>query len=301
MVSVEIAVDANNHVGESPIWDAEEQALYWVDIIGKTISRYDPAGGDIQHWSTGDFPTAIALLERGHGAVLALANGVHLFDFADNMQQLSTPDTRAGNRLNEGKCDPGGRFWVGSMQTNLNADGTGRKITANTGALFRIDADGSSKRFSEFEFGISNTMAWTQEKRYFYFGDSIRNVLFRFDYDNDTGRVGNPKLFFECSNLGALDGSCIDDDGCIWNARFGAGKLIRITPQGDIDCKIDLPVTNPTSCTFGGSNGRILFVTSARFTLSDEHLAANPNEGALLALDVGISGPSDRRFAGSFD
>jgi sugar lactone lactonase YvrE len=295
---VEIALDAQNQVGESPVWDADQQALYWVDIIGKSIYRHDPSSADLQQWRTDDFPTAIALVENQDNAILALASGVHQFDFAGSMTLFATPDERPGNRLNEGKCDPAGRFWVGSMQTNLNADGTGRDITAHSGALFRVDADGGSERLSDFEFGISNTMVWSRDERHFYFGDSLRNVLLRYDYDRDTGRVDNRQVFFERNDLGFPDGSCIDDDGCLWNARFSAGKLIRITPQGKVDREIDLPVTNPTSCTFGGSDGHTLYVTSARFSLGDEAIAANPTEGALLALDVGASGPADRRFAG---
>ena len=293
---IDIAVDARNEVGESPIWDADEQALYWVDIIGKSIHRHDPNISDLQHWKTADFPTSIALVAGQDTAVLALTGGVFMFDFADRMQRFAMPDDLAGNRLNEGKCDPAGRFWVGSMQTNLNADGTGRDITAHSGALFRIGADGDSKRFSDFEFGISNTMAWSRDERHFYFGDSLRNVLFRYDYDCDTGNVGNRQVFFERTDLGFPDGSCIDDDGCLWNARFSAGKLLRITPNGVIDREIDLPVTNPTSCTFGGADGGTLFVTSARFTLSEETIGDNPVEGALLAIDAGVSGPPDRRF-----
>ncbi len=294
---IEIAVDARNQVGESPIWDAAEQALYWVDIVGKSIHRFAPSSAGLRRWQTDDFPTAIALIDGEHSAILALAGGVFLFDFAGRMQRFATPDDLAGNRLNEGKCDPAGRFWVGSMQTNLNADGSGRDMTAHCGALFRVGTDGASERFSEFEFGISNTMAWSRDEKHFYFGDSLRNALFRYNYDRDTGSVSNRRVFFERDDLGFPDGSCIDDDGCLWNARFGAGKLLRITPQGAVDRLIDLPVTNPTSCTFGGTDGRTLFVTSARFSLSEQAIESNPVEGALLAVDVGVSGPSDRRFS----
>ncbi len=297
MTKIEIAVDAGNQVGESPIWDADEQALYWVDIIGKTINRFDPFTSVCKSWATKDFPTAIALLQRGGGAILAEAIGVSLFDFNNQPTPFATPDTMVGNRLNEGKCDPRGRFWVGSMQTNLNPDGSGKDITAHTGALFRVDPDGSNHRFSEHEFGIANTMAWSPDERFFYFGDTLRNVLFRYDYDADDGRVSNPSVFLERDDLGAPDGSCIDHDGCVWNARFGASILIRITPAGVIDRKVELPVTNPTSCTFGGADGRTLFVTSARFTLDEETLTANSKEGAVLALDVDISGPPDQRCA----
>lgn len=297
-LSIDIALDAGNGVGESPIWDAEQRALYWVDITGKSIHRYDPASADHQQWTTDDFPVVIALVEDQETAIVALAGGVNLFDFSNTMTPFSNPDNHAGNRLNEGKCDPAGRLWIGSMQSNLNADGTPREITDHSGALFRIDSSGDSARFSDFEFGISNTMAWSLDEKYFYFGDSLRNTLFRYDYDRDSGRIDNRQVFFERDDLGFLDGSCIDDDGCLWNARFAAGKLIRITPRGKIDREIDLPVTNPTSCTFGGPDGRTLFVTSAQFLLSDEDLTRNPNEGSLLALDTGHAGPPDRRFTG---
>jgi len=298
-IAIDIALDARNGVGESPIWDIEQQALYWVDITGKSIHRYDPANADHRIWKTEDFPVAIALVENQDRAIVALSEGISLFDFADTMEPFANPDTHPGNRLNEGKCDPAGRLWVGSMQTNLNPDGSPREMTDHTGALFRIDADGSDTRFGDFDIGISNTMAWSPDERYFYFGDSLKKTVFRYDYHRDSGIVDNRQVLFHHEGLGFLDGSCIDDDGCLWNARFTCGKLLRITPHGEIDREIDIPVTNPTSCTFGGPDGRTLYVTSARFLLSADELADNPHEGAVLALDTGYSGAPDRRFAGS--
>lgn len=297
MTNIEIAVDAQNALGEGPIWDAQEQAFYWVDIVGKSINRFDPSSGSLKAWATEDFPTAIALLEEGNAAILALANGVSLFDFGEETRPFAVPDTTAGNRLNDAKCDPSGRFWVGSMQTNLNPDGSDKEMTAHTGALFRLDPDGSSTRFSPHTIGISNTLVWSLDEKHFYFGDSLRNVIVRYDYDGALGWISNPTVFLERDDWGVPDGSCIDHDGCLWNARFGASKLLRITPQGEIDRVVDLPVTNPTSCAFGGADGRTLFVTSARVTLSEEAVAANPHEGAILALDVGVSGPASTRCA----
>lgn len=298
-ITIDIALDAQSGVGESPIWDAEQQALYWVDITGKSVHRCDPSSGAHRVWRTEDFPVAIALANSGKGAIVALAQGVGLLDFDGAMTPFTNPDDHPGNRLNEGKCDPAGRFWVGSMQTNLNPDGSPREITDHTGALFRIDPDGSSTRFSDFTIGISNTMAWSPDDKYFYFGDSLSNTLFRYDYDRESGRVDNKTVLFQHDAGGFLDGSCIDDDGCLWNARFSGGKLLRITPQGKIDRTIALPVTNPTSCTFGGPDGRTLYVTSARFMLSDAEIESNPREGAILALHTGYAGPADRRFAGA--
>ena len=206
------------------------------------------------------------------------------------------PDPMQGNRLNEGKCDSRGRFWAGSMQTNLNPDGSGREMDRSSGALFRIDGDGTTSRHSEFEFGISNTMAWSPDNRTFYFGDSIRNVIFTYDFDIDDGVLSNRRVLIEGYPHGAPDGSAMDADGCLWNSRFGGSRLIRITPDGKIDREIPLPVTNPTSCTFGGRDNSTLFVTSATFTLSDEQLAENPHEGTLLAAEIDTVGLRDQRF-----
>jgi sugar lactone lactonase YvrE len=284
-------------VAESPFWDDKLQCLFWVDIISKKIFRHSPAQGTTDSWGTNDFPTAIALTENDNVAILALAEGIATFDFETGMANIvARPDTMQGNRLNEGKCDARGRFWAGSMQTNLNPDGSGREMDRNSGALFRIDGDGTTSRHSEFEFGISNTMAWSPDNRTFYFGDSIRNVIFTYDFDIDDGVLSNRRVLIEGYPHGAPDGSAMDADGCLWNSRFGGSCLIRITPDGKIDREIPLPVTNPTSCTFGGRDNSTLFVTSATFTLSDEQLAENPHEGTLLAAEIDTVGLRDQRF-----
>lgn len=297
--SVETVSRSRDEVGESPVWDSADNCLRWVDIVGKKIRRFDPEAGTERQIETADFPTAVALRTSCRGAVVAFAGGVTLADpDSGASESLCMPDKMPGNRLNEGKCDPQGRFWVGSMQTNLNPDGTSKTIDRHSGALFRIDADGSFSRHSDHEYGISNTMEWSPERDIFYFADTLRNAIFAFDYRDDSGEIANRRVLFEGHSRGLPDGSCIDDDGCLWNARFGGGSLIRITPDGRIDRQIELPVTNPTSCAFGGPDLRTLFVTSARFTLDDEQLQANSVEGALLALQPGIAGPTTGRFAG---
>jgi len=178
-------------VAESPIWDDETRMLYWVDIIGKSVFRCDVSGASATVWKTDDFPTAIALTSDPDHAILAMAGGLCDLDFGSGKTELlCAPDGMAGNRLNEGKCDPQGRFWVGSMQTNLNPDGSGRDMDRNSGALFRIDGNYGVSRQSEHEFGISNTLAWSPDHRTLYFGDTIQNVIFAYDFDPDDGVVG---------------------------------------------------------------------------------------------------------------
>ena len=295
--SFEIVCSQRDVVGESPFWDHSSQTLYWVDIVAKKIFFTKPSEGKVKQFATEDFPTAIALVNKSHKLIVSFATGVCLFDLASgSIRKLVMPDEMAGNRLNEGKCDQRGRFWTSSMQTNLNPDGSERPLDRNSGALFRIDADYSASCHSDHEFGISNTMAWSADRRTFYFGDSIRNVIFAYDFDDETGSLAKRRVLLQDYDTGVPDGSCLDDDDCLWNSRFGGAQLIRISPKGRIDQKINLPVTNPTSCVFGGPDLKTLFVTSARFKLSKSQLEANRNEGALLGLDLGYSGPASDKF-----
>jgi sugar lactone lactonase YvrE len=284
-------------VAEGPVWDAQSGKLFWVDIIGKTIHAIDPLSGAQQVWPSQDFPTALAISRDGNRSMVALAAGMAWLDFkSGSFTPFADPDTMPGNRLNEGKCDQQGRFWTGTMQTNLNPDGSGKDMDRNSGALFRVDPDGATSCHTEHDFGITNTLAWSPDGKTFYFGDSIRNVILAYDWDADGGTISNQRVHLEGFDRGAPDGSAMDEDGCLWNARFGGSCLIRITPKGDVDQVIELPVTNPTSCTFGGPDRRTLFVTSAQFTLSKDQLAANPLEGAVLGSHVEIAGMTDHRF-----
>lgn len=283
-------------VAEGPVWDASTQRLFWVDIIGKTIHARHVEGKN-QVWQADDFPTALALSRSGKKAMVALASGMAWLDLeTGKFMPFAQPDTMSGNRLNEGKCDPQGRFWTGTMQTNLNVDGSGKEMDRNSGALFRVDPDGTTSQHTGHEFGIANTLAWSPDGTTFYFGDSVRNVIFAYDWHADEGSISNPRVHLEGFERGAPDGSAIDEDGCLWNARFGGSCLIRITPKGAIDQVVELPVTNPTSCTFGGSDRKALYVTSAQFTLGKEQLDKNPLEGAVLLASVRVAGMYDHNF-----
>ncbi len=292
-----IELAAANGVGESAHWSASERALYWVDITGRKVERYEPATRRHDSWPIPGFPEAIALRRNG-GAVLALDNRVCLFDFSAEPRTLCIPEPdRPGNRLNEGVCDPEGRFWVGSMQNNIAPDGSPKAMDASSGRLFRIDADGRATVADVHEYGISNTMAW-RDDGIFLFGDTLARTIYAFDYDRASGRVSNRRVFASTTEHGYPDGSCLDAEGYLWNARFGGGAVIRYAPDGAIDRIVTLPVRNPTSCAFGGPGLRTLFVTSARFSLTNADIARNPNEGALLAVDVGVAGRLAARFAG---
>ncbi len=294
---VQIALAVANGVGESPHWSAEEQALYWVDITGRAVERFEPLTKKHDRWPVRGFPEAIALRKKG-GAILAVGNRVCLFDFSDRLETLCVPEPdRPGNRLNEGVCDPQGRFWVGSMQNNIAEDGSPKEMDADTGRLFRIDIDGSAAQADPNDYGISNTMAWRDDGT-FLFGDTLARTIYAFDYAPGAGTIGNRRVFARTETPGMPDGSCLDSEGYLWNARVGGSALIRYAPDGRIDRTVPLPLTNPTSCAFGGRELTTLYVTSSRFGMTREAVAANPTEGALLAVEVGVKGSPGSRFGG---
>ena len=290
--------DVRSECGESPIWDGSSGYLAHVDINGRAIHRVFVENGAARSWATADIPAAIAL-RRSEGAVLAHASGVSFSDFeTGGVVPFRSPDSMPGNRLNEETCDPAGRFRVGSMQSNLNPDGSERDMDRHGGALFRADPDGAVSCHSEREFGVSNTMAWSPDKRTFYFGESLRNVVFAYDCDEDAGSLRKRRALPQGYPHGVPDGSCIDADGCLWNTRFGEARMIRIVPDGSVDAEIGLPVSSPTCCAFGGSDMRTLYATTACFGLSGNDLDSNPLQGSLLRADLPCGGLPENEFAG---
>ena len=274
--------------------DVERNCLFWVDIIGRAIRRYDPETRAERRWDLQEFPTSIGLRNDG-GAILGLTRRVALWDFGDEMQTFAVPEPdRPGNRLNEGRVAPDGSFWVGTMQQNFAPDGTPTELTGKCGRYYRIDPDGSVAKLSDDLYGITNTMAWLPDGR-FVTADTIDNALYVYDVIVRAGAARPPPI------LGTVqprlpDGSCVDAEGA-WTCRVAGGSaLTRTMPNGRIDRVVELPCSWPTSCTFGGPALATLYVTSARFTMSAEHLSANPQEGGLFALEPGVAGTAEPRF-----
>lgn len=283
-------------VGESIVWDSERKCLFWVDIIGRAIRRYEPATKAERRWDVEEFPTSIGLRTDG-GAILGLTARVALWDFEGEMETFAVPEPDLpGNRLNEGRVAPDGSFWVGTMQQNFAPDGSPTKLTEKSGRYYRIDPDHSVTRLSDDRYGITNTMVWLPDGR-FITADTTENRLYAYDVDPSGKALRNRRPFSEPFGRGAPDGSCMDAEGGIWTCRVAGGSaLTRTMPDGRVDRVVDLPCSWPTSCAFGGPDLATLYLTSARFTMSDEHLRANPQEGGLFALEPGIAGLPEPRF-----
>lgn len=279
-------------LGESAIWDVAEQALYFVDILGREVRRYDPAEASERRWRLPEPVGCIALRERG-GAVLGLESGIHAFDFDTGATSLIVdPEAdRPGNRLNDAAVDPRGRWWAGTVGMPKPVEGAA--------AFYRLDPDLSCRRMLE-GFTTTNGLAFAPDGRTIYFSDSFAAVrtIWAADYDLDTGEPSNRRVFFDTRAVaGRPDGAAIDADGCYWMAGVGGWQLMRLTPAGGVDRIVELPVERPSRPCFGGPRLETLYVTSIAVDTTPG--TEQPLAGAVLAIDgLGVTGVPQPRFAG---
>ncbi|MEO6394556.1 MAG: SMP-30/gluconolactonase/LRE family protein [Devosia sp.] len=289
MNEVRLVADCHNKLGEVPVWDVVERALYWVDIEGQLLQRHTPATGEIRIWRMPERIGSFALREGG-GLVVAFASGVAFYDLEDGkIEWISRPDTTPGNRFNEGKCDRKGRFWAGTMDDGL---------AAHSGAVFRIDPDRSVHRMIG-DVCISNCFVWSLDNTKFYFADSAEKRIYCYPYDHASGAIGERSLFVDTSADNVVpDGGTIDEQGYIWNAQWGGWRVVRYAPDGTVDRVIRLPVERVTSCMFGGPELKTLYVTSAIWDLTSDQLKLQPHAGGLFAIDLDVGGVPEPRFGG---
>lgn len=295
-MSVKLALSCQNIVGESLVWDELKSTLLWVDIINKKIHSFSPDTQMHESWDTPDFVTSIGL-RKDAGAIIGLTKAVYKWDHGSTFDKLADIEQELpDNRANEGVVGPDGAFWVGTMQNNIMPNGAPKEISQDTGRIYRIVPSGEVSLVCEDLFGITNTFVWGPNNE-FITADTVKNVIYRYDYDASRGRISNRKPILSNFDRGLPDGSCLDAEGYIWNCRVvGGACLVRMDAEGVIDRVIDLPCSWPTSCTFGGADLDTLFVTSARFTMTPEYLKSNPHEGGLFSVDVGVKGLPPHKF-----
>ena len=290
MAEVRLAAKAANKLGEVPVWDREDQALWWVDIEGKLLQRLDERSGEVRVWQMPERIGSFALRRDG-GIVCAFASGFAFYDLdTGKTDWIAKPEAgMPRNRFNDGKVDRNGRFWAGSMDD---------KLSDYTGALYRLDPDLSVHQM-ETGIGISNALCWSPDDSRFYFADTMRREIWVYDYFAKTGEISNRRLFANTLDQpGNPDGSTVDAEGYMWNAQWDGWRLVRYAPDGTLDRVVDLPVQKPTSVMFGGRNLETLYVTTAIWDLSEDELSRQPWAGSLLALDVGVRGLPETHFNG---
>lgn len=287
---IEVLADLKNALGEGPIWDTRSGRLFWLDGVGGRIFSCCADGTRLRSW---ELPSRIGsmALREGEGAILALADGLYVYDFeTEKLEFLSSPEKNLPeNCLNDGKVDREGRFVFGSMDTREKYP---------TGSLYRLDQDFS---LSVLDTGIicSNGPCWSPDGRTLYFQDSYDGQIRAYDYGAD-GTVSNRRTFARLETLtGAADGSTVDSDGFVWNAQVFDGLIVRYAPDGTIDRSIEMPVKKVTSVAFGGDNLDVLFVTSMGKQLHPHFPADGQSRGALFAIHgLGVVGVAEARFGG---
>jgi len=253
----------------------------------------DPADASVCSWLFNEPVVALSLTQTTGVLLVALGSRLILWELAGGrrIDFGVSLDGWPQVRFNEGRTGPDGHFWVGSMRNNVNADGSLRDSGGQDGVLLRIGSDGSSTLEAN-QLGITNTLCWTPDRRQLIFGDTLANTLYIAECD--TGHLQNQRAFFAGFERGLPDGSAIDLEGYIWNCRFNGGCIVRISPAGQVDKVIEMPTRNPTTCVFGGTDFRTLYITSASVsTKSDDRLA-----GSVFALRTEIPGRHSFIFKG---
>lgn len=294
-MEIECVVDARAATGESPVWDVEAQALWWVDIPACKLHRFDPSSGRNE---TFDMPAPIGCLalREGRGDMLvALKTGLYTFDpVTRGLDAVAPPPfNHRDDRFNDGRCDRQGRFWVSAMRDPQDPD-------ARSGQFFRFDP-GYGLRPMISGLIVGNGLAFSPDSRVMYMSDSHASVqtIWAWDYDQTDGSIANRRVFATTRDLGGRpDGAAVDEDGCYWTAANSGWQLVRLTPQGTVDRTIELPIARPTMLAFGGRELDVIYVTSMRAQPGDPQGDDQPQAGGLFALSVGIKGLPEPRWAG---
>jgi len=286
---IRCVVPAGDICGEGAVWHPEQSALYWTDINRFLVHRLDSASGAVNTWLFAEPVTAITLTTNPESLLLVLASRVTVWSpkLHPQLQTIFQLNGAPEMRLNDARVDPRGSLWAGTMRNNVGPQGENLDVAFTDAVLYRIDPSGAVSEWKN-GIGISNTLAWSPDRKKFYFGDSIANAIYSFDYDERTGAISGERRHFAGYNLGLPDGSAIDAHGYLWNARYGGGCIVRIAPDGSQDRVVFLPAQNPTTCTFGGPGLKTLYITSAR---SAEQLS-----GSLFAMEPEVAGIPDGRF-----
>jgi sugar lactone lactonase YvrE len=288
----ELVLDARNGTGESPVWRAAEQALYWVDIPARRLCRWSVAEGALTEWAAPEMLACVAALDGTQDWIAGTESGVfRLTPQADGQlgfkQLAAVTHAMPGMRFNDGRCDRQGRFLAGTMLMNMAAG-------ARVGCIYSYQKD--SKNDAQLKmlldgFITPNGMAFSPDGRTMYLSDSHPSVqtIWAFDYDTETGTPSNRRVLVDMNPLpGRPDGAAVDADGCYWICGNDAGLVHRFTPAGKLDRSLAVPVKKPAMCAFGGAGLDTLFVTSIRPEGID--LADQPLAGGVFALRPGVRG-----------
>jgi L-arabinonolactonase len=281
-------ISVGNTLGEGVLWDPIGRRVCWTDIQERRLFRHDPLRRALETFDLPERLGSFGFVDGSDEIVAAFESGFAIYHpESRQLEWLSRPDHGAKNlRFNDGRVDRQGRFWAGSM-----VEGKG----APTAKLYCLRGATAEVRLTDI--AISNSICFSPDGRYLYFADTPQRVILRYDIDPTTGSIGNRKIFARTPPGAFPDGSNVDAHGYVWNAHWGAGRVVRYALDGSVDLEIKVPATQPTCVAFGGPNLDMLYVTSAREGLSPDALASQPHAGDVFVYKLDIQGLADSRFA----
>ena len=289
-LTADCVLDAKAVLGEGPVWRAETQDLVWVDIESARVCCFNPATGENQTWDVGEKP-GLAVPTKQGDLILGTSVGFVRLDLASGVLSpiIDPEQDLPNNRFNDGKVDPEGRLWAGTM---------GLDEAPNVGSLYRLNRNLSTDKLFD-QVTISNGMAWTSDQKTFYYIDSPTRRVDVFDCDMAGGTVSDRRTAFELpEGMGYPDGMSIDNEGMLWVALWQGWGVARFAPGGALLAKVEVPVECVTSCCFGGENWDELYITTSSRDLDETGREEQPLAGGLFRCRPGVSGPPTNLFLG---
>jgi sugar lactone lactonase YvrE len=295
-----LVLDARASLGECPLWSVAEQALYWVDIAGCAIHRFDPVSGRDAQWPTPCEPGCIAFA-RGGGLVAALRDGFYRFHPATGALRkiADAPYDTAAMRFNDGRCDAAGRFWAGAMF---------EARTAESAAMFCLEGGRVREGWGPaagLGVKVSNGLAFAPDGRSLFQSDTPNHVIYRFDFDPATGAASRRSVFARANDNradrdygGRPDGAAVDSQGGYWSAQYEGGRVLRYDATGTVVGIVRVPARRSTMVAFGGPKLSTLYITSAREGAGAAELAEFPHSGGLFACELDVAGRAEPAYAG---
>lgn len=294
-VRAELVLDARAQIGEGPVWLVDEGRLCWVDILGRTLHFFDPLTGDDVVREI-DHNVGAVVPRHGGGLVLAVDDGFAALDPASGMVTplAAVEEDDSITRMNDGRCDAQGRFWAGTMAYEALEH-------PERGSLYCLEVDGTVRKILG-GVSISNGIDWSPDGATMYYIDTLRFAVDAFEFDAERGELGARWTVAEVGGPGDVlvgpDGMTVDEEGCLWVAVWGGSCVRRYNPEGELDMVVELPVTQVTSCAFGGADLQDLYITSASHWLSPNDLAAQPLAGGLFRCRPGVGGRAPNAYRG---
>lgn len=293
VVDASVALDARAELLEGPVWDPAAACLYFVDILAGRVHRFDPATNVCRAYEIGASVVSVGAvaLTDSNDLVLAVRDGFARLNPATGAVShiAGVEADRPNQRMNDGKCDPAGRFWAGTMALDE---------TPGAGSVYRLDRGGCVQTMLG-GVTISNGLDWSADARAMYYIDSPTRRVDVFDFDLASGAIAHRRPFVRIpDDHGIPDGLTIDADGCVWVALWRGGAVHRYTPDASLDAIVRVPTSCPTSCAFGGPDLRDLFITTAAMELSDREREEQPTAGGLFRCRPGVAGRAPHRFRG---